>query len=357
MPPEPSLELLPVAPAPNGAIASPEARAAASFFDKAQACLHGRGEAQDDGMAAASFLDASDLGHAEASIMAALLYYTGIGVSRSTSSAAEYARKYLALAPQGTHAGTARDIASEALGTENARRVLYGEAAPQLAAREALQGKGKRKLVLLGATAVVGVLAIIGLGVAFSSGSATSLSDQKIDIASLIPDAERDAAHQQALAIAAGLKSEALALMKKADDEDSARLAAEAASAESARLAAEKAEQDAQQEQAARLAQSQAAQAQAQAAEAQSRAQAAEAQARSQAAQSQARNAQSQSQTAQLRTMYASALEAMRRGEYDRATGLADAMLSMAPNNGEIQTLKNTIQQNRKQAISRMRAE
>jgi len=318
---------------------SPESNAADAFFRKGGDYLHGRGVAKDEGMAAASFLDASDLGHEAGTIMSSLLYYIGVGVTRNTQTAGEYAQKYLLSEPQGRHAGMAQEIIDGSLGTENARRILYGRAAQTQGAASNGKGTGPRKNILLGGVAAfVAVLAIAG-GVLYAKRDKGGLPDDVSSTAPLISNEERDAAKREALAIAASLKAEAMTAIKKADDESNAKKAADAAAAEEQRLAKEKAVKD---EEAARAAQAQAAQ------EAQA-AQAAQAQARAAQVQSQGqvqpRGQISSAQLAQLKVMYASSVDAMRHGQYDRASAIADQMLSMDPNSMEIRKLKNAILQ------------
>lgn len=358
---------------------SPEANAAVTLLDKATDYL----ARQDEGMAAAAFLDASDLGHPEATIKSALLYYVGVGITRNLQTAREYAQKYLAIAPQGPYATAAREIIDESLGTENGRRILFGESSKAALAIDENAKTGGRKLILIGSAAAAFVILLVAAGLFWSDRKAHSLSDEKIEISSLIPNEERDAAKRDALAIAATLKADALTSLKKAEEEQNVKKAADAAATEQARITAEKAEQDANAEQDARLAQAQAAQAQAQAAEVQAHAQAVQTQSRNQAAQAQAVQAQVQArnqaaqaqaeqaqaaqaraaqaqgrtvpssgQQTQLRTMYDQAVAAARGGDYDRAIGIADSMLAISANNATVMNLKSTLQQKKKQALN-----
>ncbi len=339
--PPPPADALPEA---GAAIASPESNAAEAFYRKGGDYLHGRGVAMDEGMAVASFLDASDLGHGDATIMSSLLYYIGIGVTRNVQTAGEYAQKYLQSNPQGRHAKTAREVVDGSLGTENGRRILYGGAAQIQGATPVGSTAGSRKKLLLGAVAAfVAVVAIAG-GVLFATRDKGGLPNESPNGAPLISNEERDAAKKEALAIAASLKADATTAIKKAEDEGNAKKAADAAAAEEQRLDKEKAAKADEQARAAQAERdAQAAQAaQAQAAQARA-AQAASPQ--SVQSQPQPRGQISPAQLAQLKDMYASSVDAMRHGQYDRANAIADQMLTIDPNSVQIRKLKNAILQ------------
>jgi len=172
--------------------------------------MRGREIPQDDGMAAAAFLDASDLGHPEATLMSALLYYIGVGVTRNVLSARQYAQKYLELAPQGNHVVTAHEIINESLGTENGRRMLYGDAAQTVMASNEKAKAGSRRVVLISAGGAVAVILLIAVGIFISSHWASSLPGEKTENSSLKSNEERDQAKKDASTIDAPLKANAL---------------------------------------------------------------------------------------------------------------------------------------------------
>lgn len=60
------------------------------------------------------------------------------------------------------------------------------------------------------------------------------------------------------------------------------------------------------------------------------------------------------SQNAQLQAMYSGAVDAMRHGQYDRASGIADTLLVLAPGNATVLRLKQDIQNARQNAINRI---
>jgi hypothetical protein len=93
-------------------------------------------------------------------------------------------------------------------------------------------------------------------------------------------------------------------------------------------------------------------------AQAQAQAQAeavAEAQARAAQAQPQATQGGSDaSQNAQLQAMYSMAVDAMHHGQYDRASGIADSLIALAPGNAQVLRLKQDIRTARQNAINRI---
>lgn len=215
-----------------------------------------------------------------------------------------------------------------------------------------------RRLGVRGALAGLVVILLMVGGILFSFRGPHSPSDQTIAITPPITNAERDRA-----------KQDALSALKKAEMGKRSRKASEAHAQEQARFATEKAVQDAKEqarlsaekveneEKAARAAQAKAAQDRAQVARAREQAQVQVAPAPTTPAQTiqvpsqaQVPPVPSQDQVAQLRTMYGSAMSAMRRGEYDRATGITDAMLAISPNMIQAQRLKKVIETTRNQA-------
>lgn len=213
-----------------------------------------------------------------------------------------------------------------------------------------------RRLGVGGVLAGLVVILLAVGGIVFASRRPNALPDQTIAIAPSISNAERDRA-----------KKDALSALKKAEVEKRSRQAAQAHAQEQTRLATKKAAQDAKEQ--ARLAaekvekeakeeraiQAKATQDRAQVAKAREQAQVrtaptAPVQEPLAPPQIQARLSASPDQVGQLRTMYGSATSAMRRGEYDRAIGIVDAMLAISPNMAEAQRLKRVIETSRSQA-------
>ena len=84
----------------------------------------GVGKSKDDGMAAAKLLDAADLGNTKAILASALIYFVGVGVTRNTQTASEYAQKFILAKPNDSEARVCREIIGGELGTHNAVKVL-----------------------------------------------------------------------------------------------------------------------------------------------------------------------------------------------------------------------------------------
>lgn len=88
------------------------------------AYLTGVGQSKDEAMAAACFLNAFDRGSSDGAVAAAIVYYCGVGVARSTQQASEYANIYLIKEPNGTYVRSMRELIDESLGSENAKKIL-----------------------------------------------------------------------------------------------------------------------------------------------------------------------------------------------------------------------------------------
>jgi len=90
------------------------------------------------GLAIAKMLDAADLENPEANFFSALFYFTGTGVQRNLKSATGYANKYIKLDPNGKYVNEAFSIVDETIGTENAKRILFGSSHPYAPAYKTL---------------------------------------------------------------------------------------------------------------------------------------------------------------------------------------------------------------------------
>jgi hypothetical protein len=83
------------------------------------------GQGKDEGMAAASFLDSSDLNYPDGIFASSLIYFCGIGVTRNLQTAAEFAQQYLNNFGDQKHSKNCKDIISESMGTQNALKILH----------------------------------------------------------------------------------------------------------------------------------------------------------------------------------------------------------------------------------------
>ena len=104
----------------NQAIAHPGRES----FTRAFKYLKGIGQPKDQGMAAAGFLDSSDLKYPEGILACALLYFTGVGVTRNTETASEFAKEYLSFTQDARLRKVAKEIVDGSLGTQNALKSL-----------------------------------------------------------------------------------------------------------------------------------------------------------------------------------------------------------------------------------------
>ncbi len=103
-----------------------QAPAGRDQFLKGMSVLKGVGQSKDEGMAAASFLDSSDLNYPDGVFASSLIYFCGVGVSRNVQTAAEFAHQYLNNHGDQKHSKNCREIISESMGTQNALKILHG---------------------------------------------------------------------------------------------------------------------------------------------------------------------------------------------------------------------------------------
>jgi hypothetical protein len=161
-------------------------------FLKGMSFLKGVGQGKDEGMAAASFLDSSDLNYPDGIFATSLIYFCGVGVSRNTQTAAEYAQQYLNNFGNQKHSKNCNEIISESMGTQNALKILHAldkaytstesnvasvnQNLPIAEIRSASNNK-KMLLILLGASLVT--LAIGGFFLLPKAGGGLSLPVSK----------------------------------------------------------------------------------------------------------------------------------------------------------------------------------
>ena len=93
-------------------------------FARAFKHLKGIGQPKDPGLAAAGFLDSSDLKYPEGILACALIYFAGVGVTRNTETASEFANEFLSLAQNARLIKIAKEIIDGSLGTQNALKSL-----------------------------------------------------------------------------------------------------------------------------------------------------------------------------------------------------------------------------------------
>ena len=316
----------PVAPAvPDVQSAEKSKQAAAiGMFKEGMGFLRGIGGPQDFAMASARLLDSADLEHPPAFFYCALMYFAGVGVSRNTQTASDYAGRYLEVAPNGQFAQVAKDVIDGTFGTENARKMLVERpaASTKAAAPVAVAQVKSNKPMYIAAAVLIPVLLGGGL-FAFtkmhdvSSLGPTDISNIKIE--SLLSKDDVASAQKEAMTAAATMQSDAQSQMQKQDADKAAQAKAEQEQKDAADAQAQaqaKAEQEARSTQAAQAAQ--------------------------------VRNSE------QTTKMLATALQAARAGEFDRANGILDAVLAGDASNQQAISLKESVGRARARAINNM---
>ncbi|QWD80516.1 hypothetical protein ICV01_04210 [Polynucleobacter sp. MWH-Spelu-300-X4] len=184
-------------------------------FLKGMAYLKGIGQTKDEGLAAANLLDASDLNHPTSLAACALLYFCGIGVTRNTQTAAEFAQKYLLIEPTGRCARIAHEVVDGSLGSQNALKALHAldNSATNLSnlgrdtvnnADQARQAKNKQTYLIAGGAVIALLLVVFVLIPKIGGGSASSEDPEK-----LFTSDELSVAKQKALERAGLYRTEA----------------------------------------------------------------------------------------------------------------------------------------------------
>jgi hypothetical protein len=82
------------------------------------------------GVALARAMDSSDMGNADASILVALMYFSATGIQRNLEQASFYAKRYIEFEPDGHQKILAESIIDGTIGTENAKRLIFGSKEP-----------------------------------------------------------------------------------------------------------------------------------------------------------------------------------------------------------------------------------
>jgi len=182
------------------------------YFLKGMAHLKGIGQTKDEGLAAANLLDASDINHPISLAACALLYFCGIGVTRNTQTAAEFAQKYLAIEPTGRCARIAQEVIDGSLGSQNALKALHSldnkNASlvndPVSNPDQARQAKNKQNYMIGGGVVLALLLVVFVLIPNIGSGGASSEDPSK-----LFTSDEINVAKQRALERAGLYRTEA----------------------------------------------------------------------------------------------------------------------------------------------------
>lgn len=182
---------------------------AETFFVEGESFLRGSGAQMDESRAIANFLNASDNGHAGGAFKAALMYFTGTGITRNLEEASALARRCLELgAPSAMAERACNDMLTESLGTANALRLLK-EREEVLIQSAHEQVKRNKNLVFAGAG--VAILAVVSAVAAFLFMQAQNHLDEPPvgGISTVISAEERDHSKKEALASIAKLKADA----------------------------------------------------------------------------------------------------------------------------------------------------
>ncbi len=350
-------------------------------FKEGLALLRGMGVQQDFAMASARLLDAADLQHPTAFYFCALLYFCGVGVSRNTQFATDYAERYLEADPEGAFRVSAKDIIDGTLSAENAKKLLMEKPSrPKPSVSNPIdQPKSKKNTILLLAVGLpvvlITLLAVFALSKGGSASAPESISGIKLE--SLISKEEVDQARKDALSIAANLQADAQVVMQqqKAAQETQAKVEEEQKTANEARAKVE-AEQKVAQDVRAKAEQEQKVAQDARAKVEQEQKAAQDARARDDQAQRSAKDTRIQSEFERLRVetenryantrqtqsstsrqtamMLSSARDVARQGEFDRANGILDSLLAVDPSNQEAKLLQFTIRQARSRAVNNL---
>lgn len=179
------------------------------FFVEGESFLRGSGAQMDESRAIACFLNASDNGHPAGAFKAALMYFTGTGITRNLEEASALARRCLELgAPSAMAERACNDMLTESLGTANALRLLKEREEVLIQAAHD-QVKRSRNLAYVGAG--VAILAVVSAVAAFLYMQAQNHLDEPPvgGISTVISAEERDHAKKEALASIAKLKADA----------------------------------------------------------------------------------------------------------------------------------------------------
>lgn len=189
-------------------------------FVKGICYLKGSGGYQkDEGMAIASLLDSSDLDNPKAILACSLLYFCGVGVTRNTQTAAEFAHKYLSLEPQGPYVRFCKEIIDGTIGSQNALNMLnsFGPSGAERlndflsqetpSEQSIVNAKNKKLYMMIGGIGVVLVVAILAIFIPKLGGSLPS--NVATDPSKLFTSEELEQAKQKALTLAGQYRTEA----------------------------------------------------------------------------------------------------------------------------------------------------
>lgn len=188
---------------------SAQAPSAEQCYGEGEAFLYGNGRPSDDAQAIANFLNASDLGHAGGAFKAALMYFSGRGITRNLDEAATLAKHCLALGPASPAIAQAcQDLLDGSLGSFNAQQFLGKDEQGMV---QMADGIAKRQKYLLLAAAAVGLLVVGGAAAWYFHGQQQDALPTlaAAGVATVVSPAEASQARSDALASIARLKADA----------------------------------------------------------------------------------------------------------------------------------------------------
>lgn len=209
---------VPDAAPPEAARVIPPTPAPEDMYLQGMAFLKGVGAARNESMAIARFLDASDLGHAEAAFKAALMYFNGVGITRNVDEAQGLAKRCLELGPSSALIQRyCKELTEGSIGTENVRRLLEQDEETILQSDVQLAQKKKATTLVLAAAALTVLFAGMGAYFYFSTQDRLDLPSAA-GIASVIPPEELAQAKKDSLAAIASLRAEAAGAVQASGD-------------------------------------------------------------------------------------------------------------------------------------------
>jgi hypothetical protein len=177
------------------------------------------GHQKDEGMAVASLLDSSDLDNPKAILACSLLYFCGVGVTRNTQTAAEFAHKYLSLEPQGPYVRFCKEIIDGSIGSQNALNMLnsFGPGGSDRlndfltsdtpSEQNTVKAKNKKLYTIVGGIGAILVIAVLAIFIPNLGGSLPS--NAAPDPSKLFSSDELEQAKQKALTLAGQYRTEA----------------------------------------------------------------------------------------------------------------------------------------------------
>jgi len=198
-------------------------------FIQANKHLKGIGKPKDPGMAAALFLDSSDQKYPEGLIASALIYFAGVGVTRNTETASEFANEYLIIGNDSKLGRLSKEIISGSLGTQNALNALFeldknsdenfsSTVAHKSTGATSLKAKNNSKLLIIFGTLGLITIAALALFLLPRAGGSMSLPTSQDPSSFFQPDELQDA-KRKALENAGIVRTEARTAVRAAENQ------------------------------------------------------------------------------------------------------------------------------------------